>query len=143
MTTVGLGAFTWLTLVNIGLGLWYYLAQPGPVRKLFMGGSALATTLFGVGFGVAVVMVIAGFLGRRRGPGGALIPLLALTLVQMFTMIMMRDVVRGGHLGDRFQPALYAVQPQVMNLVIFALLLLGGIAVVAWMLRQLYVVWDR
>ena len=143
MATIGLGAFTWLTLVNVGLGLWYYLAQPPAVRKLFMGGSALATTLFAVGFGVAVVMVIAGFLGRRRGPGGALVPLLALTLAQMITMIMMRDVVRGGHLGDHFQTASYAVQPQVMNLVIFAVLLLGGIAVVAWMLRQLCVVWDR
>lgn len=143
MATAGLGAFTWLTLANIGLGLWYYLAQPGPVRKLFMGGSALGTTLFALGFVVAVVMVVAGFLGRRRSPGDALVPLLALTLAQMVTMIMIRDLVRGGHLGDRFQPASYAVQPQVMNLVIFAVLLLGGVAVVAWMVRQLRAAWNR
>ena len=143
MTALGLGTFTWLTLVNIGLGTWYYLAQAGPVRKLFMGGTTLGTTLFGVGFVVAIVMVIAGFMGQKRGAGGAVLPLIMLTLVQMVTMIMMRDVVRGGHLGAHFQPATFAVQPQVLNLVLFVVLLLGGIAVLVWMLRQLHMAWNR
>ena len=79
MVRLGWTTFTWYTLANIGLGVWYYLAQPGPVRKLFMGGSGYATALFAVGLVVAIVMVIAGFLGRKRGPGFDLWPLSLLT----------------------------------------------------------------
>ncbi len=34
MVKVGLENFTWWTLVNILVGLWYFMAQPPEVRKL-------------------------------------------------------------------------------------------------------------
>ncbi|MBU2502126.1 hypothetical protein KJ682_12420 [bacterium] len=143
MVTVGMNAFTWLTLVNILIGLWYYVAQPAHVRKLFMGGDITATALFGVGFVLGIVMVVAGFRGSKHGSRIELWPLTMLTLIQLVTMIMMRDTVRNGTLGADFRPATFEVQPQVLNLVIFAVMLVGGLVLLFWMLRQFYVAWNR
>ena len=143
MVTVGMTAFPWFTLVNAALGLWYYFAQPSPVRRLFMGGDGFATALFALAVVVASVLVIAGFLGRRKEPGFDLRPVSLLTVVQMITMIMMRDIVRRGHLGAHYRPGTFAVEPQVLNMVIFAGLLLGGAGVLVWMLRRLSAVWNR
>ncbi len=143
MVRTGGGTFTWFTLVNIVLGLWYYMAQPAHVRKLFMGGQPLATALFGIGFVLGIVLVVLGFLLRRQGEGANPWPVSVLALAEMIVMIMMRDAVRAGSLGAHFRPETFAVQPQVLNLVIFAVLLLAGIGVLVWMVRQLYLAWER
>ncbi len=143
MIGTGIGAFTWFTLVNILFGLWYFLAQPGRVRKLFMGGDATATALFGVGFVIGIVLVVIGFMLRKQGSQARLWPVSVLVLVQMVTMIMIRAEVRSGSLALHYHPETVAVQPQVLNLTIFTVLLLGGIAVLVWMIRQLYVAWER
>ena len=143
MVRTGINAFTWYTLANIVLGLWYYLAQPDPVRKLFMGGSGYATALFGIGFLLGIVLFVLGWLGRRRGEVVGLWPLSLVTLVNLVIMILMRDVVRWGTLGAHYRPEAFAVQAQVLNLVIFAVLLLAGIGILIWMLRTLYLAWEN
>ncbi len=143
MMSTGLGAFTWFTLANILFGLWYFLAQPGAVRKLFMGGDGTATALLGLGLVVGIVLVMVGFMLRRQGEHAGLWPVGVLTAVQMVTMIMIRDVARGGTLGVHYRPETFAVRTQALNLAIFAVLLLGGVGVMVWMLRQLYLAWER
>ena len=143
MVNVGIGAFTWCTLANIGLGLWYFLAQPSPVRKLFMGGSGYGTMLFGAGFLLSLVLLVLGWVARRNGVRAGLWPRSLAGIVNLVVMILMRDVVRSGTLGDNFQPASFAVQTQVLNLAIFGGLLLAGIGVLVWMLRALYLAWDN
>ena len=143
MVRAGMNAFTWYTLANIGLGVWYYLAQAGPIRKLFMGGSGYATALFGIGFLLGIILFLMGWLGRRKGDSVGLWHITLAALVNLVSMILMRDVVRSGILGDHFQPGEFVVQPQVLNLVIFAILLLAGIGVMVWMLRTLYLAWDN
>ena len=39
--------------------------------------------------------------------------------------------------------ASFEVQPQVLNLVIFAVMLVAGIGVMVWMLRALYLAWEK
>ncbi len=143
MLRIGVRVFTWGTVFNIVLGLWYFFAQPSAVRKIFMGGDFAATAMFGTGFVMAIVLVVAGFMIKKQGEGANLWPISVLTVVQMVTMIMIRDVVRSGHLGSYYRPATFAIQSQVLNLVIFGVLLLAGIAVMVWMLRQLYMAWER
>ena len=143
MITRGIDAFTWLTLANIGVGLWFFFVLPGEVIKLFMGGSIYATVLFGVGFALALVLLVLALLGRGRREQAPLLPLSALTLITLVDMVLMRDIVRNGMLGTHFAPAEFMVQPQVLNLVLFAVLLVAGIGVLVWMLRTLYVAWNR
>ena len=60
------------------------------------------------------------------------------TLVQLAAMVLMRDVVRGGFLADHYRPADFPVQTQVLNLVLFAGLLVAAVGVIFWMVRLLY-----
>jgi hypothetical protein len=143
MVRVGVDAFTWFTLGNILLGLWYFMAQPSLVRKLFMGGSTYGTVLFGAGFALSLVVLVLGLLIRPKGDAANLWPISLTTLINLVIMILMRDVVRFGTLGEHYRPAEFAVQPQMMNLVIFAVLLVAGIGVLIWMLRTLYLAWDK
>lgn len=143
MVRTGLGFFTWLTLANIALGLWNFLAQSGPVRKLFMGGNPAASALFGIAIVLGVLLVIQGALARRRGPQVRLVMPTATLLIQMVVMISLRDMVRNGYLGDYYKPAGMAVKTQGLNLAVFTVLLVGGILTVAWLLRRLYLAWDH
>ena len=142
MVTTGVAAFTWPTLLNIGIALWFYFAQPSPVRKLFMGGDIYATLLFAVGFGLGLALLVMALLARNQGDRINLWPLSVLTGITLVDMILMRDTVRDAWLGDLYVPAEFAVQPQMLNLVIFAVLLVAGIGVMIWMLRTLYMAWD-
>lgn len=143
MVRVGLDAFTWLTLGNILVGLWYFMALPAEVRKLFMGGNPAASAMFGTGFALAVAMVVLGFLARLRGPGVRLVMPTAMTVIQMVVMITMRDIVRNGFLAEFYKPTEFAVKTQMGNLIIFAVLLVGGTLTVVWMVRRLYLSWDN
>lgn len=143
MVRTGVNTFTWYTLVNLALGLWYFFAQPSPVRKLFMGGSPYATTLFGAGFALGLVLLVLGLLGRAKGKSAGLWPLTLVTVVNLAIMILMRDVVRSGTLGEHYRPAEFAVEPQMLNLVLFGVLLVAGIGVLVWMLRTLYRAWEK
>ncbi len=143
MIQTGVAVFAWGTVINFALGMWYFFAQPSVVRKLFMGKDMGATAMFGVGFVVTLMMLVVGFRLKKQGSEANLWPVSALTVVQMVIMVMMRDVVRSGHLGSHFQPATFAVQTQVLNLVIFVVLLLAGTGTMVWMLRQLYLAWER
>lgn len=143
MMRTGLRAFAWGTLVNLLFGVWYYVAQPGNVRRLFMGGDVGATALFGVGFVLGVLLAVLGFVQYRRGERAELWPLSVLTVVEMTVMVMVRDALRRGSLGFHFRPETFGVVPQTLNLVIFAVLLVSGIATLVWMLRRLYLAWER
>ena len=142
MVHVGLNALTWLTLVNILFGTWYFMALRSDVRKLFMGDHPVATAMFGIGFVLALGLVIWGLLARKRAPDVPLIIPSAMTAVQMIVMITMRDFVRNGFLAEFYKPAEFAVKTQTGNLIIFAVLLVGGILTVTWMVRRLYLNWN-
>jgi len=132
----GLTAFTWLTTLNIAAGLWFFLALERPVRKLMMGGSAHATGLFGIGFtGAIVVLGLVPWV--RRGSGRALGWVTTLTLVLMGDMVLLRDQVRAGYLAEFPVLSTAAVQTQLLNLVLFGVLLIAGLGTVVWLVRQL------
>jgi len=137
----GLSVFTWLTAVNIGVGLWFYLTLVSPVRKLMMGGSLAATILFGLGVILSVVLL--GLVARAKlsRSGGGLVLATVVAAVTLADMILLRDRVRAGYLDGIYAPESFPLQTQVFNLVLFALLLVGGLVTVIWMLRKLRAAW--
>lgn len=127
---LGMQLFSWLTLLQLGLGSWFLLSLPKQTMLRFMGGGTIATALLAVGILLAVTTLITGF--RRL-----VFPTLWLTLPLVYVMSFMRDVVRGNFLAPYFDPTTVPVQVQWSPLVLFIVTLALGLAVVVWMLMQL------
>jgi hypothetical protein len=132
---MGLKVFTTLTMAEVLIGFWFLMSLPLPVMTLFMGGSPLATGLLGAGVLLALLALAAGSRGNVVLGAGLTVPL-------VFVMAFMRDAVRAGTLKPVFTPATLKVVPQVSPMIMFALTLVGGIAVIAWMLWQTFQVRD-
>lgn len=143
MQRVGVSAFTWSTTINIALGLVYLLSLEKPLMKTFMGGNALATGLLTEGLVAGLVLLFLGWRSIRSGGSKHLMLITVLLAIQLAVMILMRDIVRGVSLGEAFRPEAFPVQAQILNLGIFVAMLVGGLAVLVWMFRKLYLAWDR
>lgn len=127
---LGMQLFSWLTLLQLGLGSWFLFSLPKQTMLRFMGGGTIATALLAVGILLAVATLITGF--KRL-----VFPTLWLTLPLVYVMSFMRDVVRGNFLAPYFDPTTVPVQVQWSPLVLFIVTLALGLAVVVWMLMQL------
>ena len=128
--------FASATGLQIAAGFWFLLSLPRPVMSLFMGESTLGTAALWLGVAAALAalaFIIDGVLTgrlRRRIP-----PTLGLLGLVLVAMILARDVVRDGLLGDRFSTASLEVEPQTGVMLLFVVTLVAGLAVLGWMLR--------
>lgn len=127
---LGMQLFSWLTLLQLGLGSWFLLALPKQTMLRFMGGGTIATGLLAVGILLSAATLVTGF--KRQ-----VLPTLWLTLPLVYVMSFMRDVVRGNFLAPYFDPTTVPVQLQWSPLVLFIVTLVLGLAVIVWMLMQL------
>ncbi len=125
----GMHSFTMLTLLQLGLGVWYLVSLPRPVMLLFMGGSKSATGLLAAGLALTLGALAAGAL-RKVGLSAAF----AVPLV--YVMAFLRDAVRDGYLKPFHAPEALPVAPQYSPFLLFVVTLVVGAAVVAWMLRK-------
>ncbi|MEW6720444.1 MAG: hypothetical protein AB1346_08345 [Thermodesulfobacteriota bacterium] len=126
---IGMHVFAMLTAAQLFFGLWYLVALPKPVMRLFMGGSAPATVLLAVGTGLTFAVIATGFL-RKVGWSAAL------TVPLVYVMAFVRDAVRRGYLEGQFSPETLPVSPEYSPLAMFAATLVAGLAVIAWMLKK-------
>ncbi len=127
---LGMQLFSWLTLLQVGVGTWFLLSLPKNTMSRFMGGGTIATALLVVGMLLAVAVLVTGF--KRLA-----LPSVCLTLVLVYVMSFMRDVIRGNFLAPYFNPTTVPVQVQWSPLVLFVASLVCGLALVAWMLSRL------
>lgn len=127
---LGMRLFSWLTLMQLGVGSWYLLTLPRSVMQKFMGGDTAATLLMGLGILLALATLVCGFKRMIRAA-------LVLTVPLVYVMSFMRDVVRGSYLAPYFNPAQVPVQVQWSPLVLFLVSLVLGLVLVGWMLLQL------
>ena len=142
MRRTGLNTFSLLTAVNLVIGMWYLMALPEPAAKSFMGGSPLATGLLTVGLVLTLVVLVVGFRLRRAPVDGGLGMMTAMVVAVMAVMVVMRDLARGAILGSTYRPGGFEVQAQWLNIAVFVVLLVAGIAVVWWMARRLAQAWN-
>jgi len=143
MVMHGARAFTGTTMMNVLVGVWYLLKLERPVMKLFMGGDPLATGAFAVGFVLALVLLALGWRCMKAGTAAGIALPTVLVLITLVAMIIMRNAVRLGSLGGHYKPESFPAQTQTLNLVVFAVLSVGGVVVTAWMVRKLYLAWER
>ena len=124
----GFKIFAWATVVQIGVGLWWLMALPREVMLLFMGGNPLATILLLVGLAAVALTLTMAFQHRLRSTLTGLVATICL-------MAGMRDLVRQAYLEPWFHPADLRVDPQYGPMLLFAVTLVVGLAVLAYMLR--------
>lgn len=132
----GLTVFGVTTALNVLGGFGYLMGLRRDVMLLFMGESPHATGMLGLGVLLTIVLILLAFRARSRG-GRGLGPLAWLTVLTLAVMVLMRHEVRDAYLGALYRPEAFAVQTQTLNIAIFAVLLVGGLATVAWMVRKL------
>ncbi len=136
MSERGLNVFLGVTAVNVIAGFAYVMTLDRDVMLQFMGGSGHATGMLGMGVVLALVLLFTAFRLRSR-PTASLTPLTVLTVVTVVVMVLMRDFVRKATLGGHYRPEEMVVEPQALNMIVFAALLVGGVITVVWMVRKL------
>ncbi|MGD9948429.1 MAG: hypothetical protein AB7U29_08110 [Desulfobulbus sp.] len=118
--------FSFATMLNILIGLWFLFSLPhGLLNLTIPGGQVLAATI-GAGLLLALPAIRAGLAGR-------VVPAVWWTLGTVILMVLARDVLRRSLLAPWFSPGELQVQPSFTPLVLFLVLFALGIGLIAWM----------
>jgi hypothetical protein len=126
----GLRWFLAGTGVQFLVGLWFLFSQPESIRLALMGSDGLATALFVIAIALAILaMVVA-----RKSLAAAVIGILG----TISLMAVLRHQIRLLNLQPSFDVHALPVQGQWAVFVIFAVLLVAGLATVGWMLFQFF-----
>ncbi len=120
--------FGWITVVQFGIGTWFWLSMPGEVWSEFMGGSMLSTVLMAVGWIGALWILHAAFTNRFRTA-------MILGLAQVLVMVLVRDMARQAYLGATFRPSDLANVHEISPFIVFLLVFVAGILALYYMIR--------
>jgi hypothetical protein len=124
----GMNWFSYTTLVQIGVGLWFLISLPQEIMLLFMGGSTLHTGIFLLAL-LGVTMILVFSFKKMVWPTAA-----GLVLTVTF-MVLMRDLVRNAYLAQYYHPSERTVVPEYAPLFIFLVVFILGLGAVAYMLK--------
>lgn len=125
----GLRIFGWSTLVQMAIGLVFWMLLPERINRLFMGTSLAHTFHLWIGVLLAALAVHFAFRGRVWLTT-------ILTLLTIILMVLVRDMVRTAYLEPVFHPGDLTVLPQAGPMVFFLISLVVVAGVLYWMLRQ-------
>ncbi len=127
----GLAWFSWATLAQVAVGVWFLLSLPQDIMLMFMGGESLHTAIFMLGLAGVALSLTFSFKGRLWPTVGSL-------LGTVVFMVLMRDLVRQAYLDPYFHPSEVSVDPQYLPLYLFIIILIIGLVVVGYMLKLAY-----
>lgn len=123
-----LKTFGWITILQLGIGTWFWLTMPRGVWKQFMGGSMAATVLMVAGWLVALLILHSAFTGRLSFA-------MVLGGLQVFLMVIIRDIARFAYLDGMFRPAELENVNESSPLFIFLLVFVIGLLALYYMIR--------
>lgn len=127
-TRYGARWFVVATLVQFAVGLWFLIQLPRDFMMNYLGDSTLDTAVLWAGVALAVIALV---LVQRTALLATVATVLAIAL-----MAVARHRLRQMYLGEHLDVNTLAVNPQWTVFVIFAVLLVAGLAVVGWMVWQ-------
>jgi len=130
-------AFSYGTMAQILVGLWFLASLPHEMQMLFMGGNLLATILLLAGTigGVASIFLMSDALRKENIRAGAFyVP--AITAVVILCMTWMRDILWDAYLKPYFHPEQFVVQTQWAVLPLFLVLFVSGVGFWLYMLKK-------
>ncbi len=123
---------TWFmggTLVQFLVGLWFLFSLPVEIRQALVGDKLAVSIL--------ILAIFLALLALLTAPKSLLASSVAI-LGTISLMALLRHLVRVAYLRPYFDPRLLPVQGQWVVFSIFVVLLLGGLATVAWMLNVFF-----
>jgi hypothetical protein len=130
----GARVFTHATLLNIVVGFWFLVAVPKRVMMIFMGENIVATGAFIV----SLIAIVAAFgfihVGARRAARRATFMGAGSLLAVVALMAVMRQEMRNAYLEPYFRLEQLQVEPQWGVFSLFAVTLLVGLGVLAWLI---------
>jgi len=126
----GLRWFMGATGVQLLVGIWLLWRLPVEIRGQFLGADKLATAILVT----AVVLVVLAMLAAPRSLAVGFVALLG----TLSLMAVIRHLVRVAYLRPYFDPHTLPVEGQWVVFALFAILLVGGLAILGWMLYQLF-----
>ncbi|MFA0769517.1 MAG: hypothetical protein REDVDVYQ_000011 [Candidatus Fervidibacter sp.] len=128
------------TLLNYFVGPLFLLLHDSSVWQKFLGGDGVSTASLALGVGLSVVGVIATALSLRMHPLPMMLTAFGAMSGTIVTMASVRFLLRQ-HLLALHAPAVrlsdLPVQPQWGIIALFVVVFATGLAVTAWMVRQL------
>lgn len=127
MTRRGLWWFSRATLAQLAVGLWFLLALPPELSGRFLGGDLGHTHILWGGVAAALLALGLAYKQRPLAAACALVPALWL-------MVLTRDHLRQAWLAPYFSLESLPVKPQYGPALVFAVALLLGLGLVAWLL---------
>jgi len=129
--------FTGTTLLNVGVGFWFLVKLPGPVRLAFVGGNGFATALLGVGMLLPLAAIAHLIMAKaNKSPKRQLAIGVSCGVLTVAAMVVMRDVLRNLALAPCFSPNRLPVAPQWGVILLFVLFFIAGLATLYYMLRK-------
>lgn len=125
---LGLDWFKYATLIQFLVGLWFFLSLPSFVQGVYLGGNALATTALALAILLAAGAV---FFAFRRN----VLLTLGAALLTVVLMVITRAFMRASYLDQvNYSPASLPVTGELSSFILFAVTLVIGLALAAWML---------
>jgi len=113
------------TGVEILVGLWFLFSLPQEIRGMFLGSDKLSTAILVV----AIVLALLALVAAPKSPAASSVAIVG----TISLMAVIRHLVRVTYLHPYFDPRTLPVQGQWPVFVLFAVLLVGGLATVGWM----------
>jgi hypothetical protein len=126
---LGMPLFSWLSLLQVPLGVWFLLSLPREVMLLFMGGDLLATGIFIVALLLVLLVLVSGFKGQ-------VYPTVGLAVGLVVLMSFLRAYVRTGSHRPYFSVEDLSLVPQYGPMVLFFITFAAGLICIAWMLYR-------
>ncbi len=120
--------FGWITIIQLGIGTWFWLSMPPEVWKTFMGGSLFATVMMVLGWLGALLVLHSSFTGRLTAA-------MILGGLQVLTMVIIRDLARAAYLDGVFRPSELENVSEGSPLIAFLLVFAIGLFAVYYMIR--------
>lgn len=123
--------FGWITLIQFGIGTWFWLTMPEEVWKSFMGGSLFATLMMVIAWLSALLILHSAFTGRLTAA-------MILGGLQVLTMVLIRDLSRTFYLQEVFRPSQLENVNELSPLIIFLLVFAIGLFSIYYMIRLIF-----
>lgn len=130
-TRVGMQTFFRLSLIQIGVGIWYLTSLDHSLMMRFMGGNTLATATFTSAIFIICIVL---WTGWKQQP----IPALISVTILLYLMTFMRDMIRTESLSPYFHPSSLPVIPEYSPLVFFLITLVIGVITVVWLIQKCF-----
>jgi len=127
----------WASVLQIADGLWLTMALPKEVLLGLMrgGGATMGPFTVGILFGIGILVMVARCTDPVSRPA-LVTATLGTTLATMAIMVVTRDQLRSIYMGSSVDLSQFVIRAQWGNFVLFAILLIIGLATVYYMVRR-------